>query len=394
MVAARNALQSGVVNAVIASSQQSATLQFQVALSGFTVHHFENAEQLLLEISALEPRVILIHDSFRGTLPPPDVAALLSRRPELRAAWIVGIGATSSAAAFYGVGLTEFESEPLEEARFKARLEAALRFKQQQLDLWQRVEQLELRHVTLRDDERMKDRLTHMLVHDLKNPIGAIMGAIDFVRADAAKFLPVQHRQLIEMAFEESQHLLHMTTNILDVRKMRDGKLMLEPRPMPAAILQSVLMSSTDDIGAELRQRRTRWRIPEDLPVFHADAEVLRRVFANLISNAVKHTSANGRIQIEAKASGEFVELGVHDDGEGIPEEDLERIFNDFERSRVTNTTRFDTGMGLAFCKLAVEQHGGRIWARSVRGRGSSFYFTLPLNVPQNVEDDLVELLD
>lgn len=383
-----------VVNAVIASSQQSATLPVQVALSGFTVHHFNNAEQLLLEVSALEPRVILIHDSLPGSLPAADVAALLSRRPELRGAWVIGIGALDSANAFYGLGLTEFEAEPFQETRFKARLEAALRLKQQQLELWQRVEQLESRHTAFRDDERMKDRLTHMLVHDLKNPIGAIMGAIDFVRADAAKFLPVQHRQLIEMAFEESQHLLHMTTNILDVRKMRDGKLMLEPRPMTPATLQSVLMSSTDDIGAELRQRRTRWRIPDELLVFHADAEVLRRVFANLISNAVKHTPSNGRIQIEAKTAGDFVEFAVHDDGEGIPEEDLERIFNDFERSRVTNTTRFDTGMGLAFCKLAVEQHGGRIWARSARGRGSSFYFTLPLNVPQTVEDDLVELLD
>jgi signal transduction histidine kinase len=245
----------------------------------------------------------------------------------------------------------------------------------------------------LLDEERLKDRLTHMLVHDLKNPIGAIMGAIDFVRADATKFLPVQHRQLIEMAFEESHHLLQMATNILDVRKMRDGKLSLERRAITTSLLMRILKTAADDIGTELKNRRTRWRIPDELPLFSADPEVLRRVFANLISNAVKHTVGDGRVQIEARADGDFVEMVVHDDGEGIPEEDLERIFNDFERSRVTNTTRFDTGMGLAFCKLAVEQHGGRIWARSARGRGSSFYFTLPLHVPE-MNDDIVELLD
>jgi signal transduction histidine kinase len=381
------------VNAVIASSDPSATLDFQSCLTGFDVYHFDNAEALLLEINALEPRVVVIHDSLHGAIPAPDVAALLSRRLELRGTWVVGIGSLSRAPDFYNVGALDFEPEPLDVPRFTARLGAAMRSRQGQLEATHRVEQLEARYNSLLDEERLKDRLTHMLVHDLKNPIGAIMGAIDFVRADATKFLPVQHRQLIEMAFEESQHLLHMATNILDVRKMRDGKLSLEQRPITTSLLMRILKTAADDIGGELKHRRTRWRIPDELPIFAADPEVLRRVFANLISNAVKHTENDGRVQIEARGDGDFVEMAVHDDGEGIPEEDLERIFNDFERSRVTNTTRFDTGMGLAFCKLAVEQHGGRIWARSARGRGSSFFFTLPLHVP-SLDDDVVELLD
>jgi signal transduction histidine kinase len=381
------------VNAVIASSDLNATLQIQGCLSHFDVRHFDNAEELILELGALEPRVIVVHDSLRGQLPAPEVVALLSRRAELRGAWVVGVGHPERAPDFYSIGALDFEPEPLDAARFTARLEAQLRFKQQQIDVNARLEQLEALYGSLRDEERLKDRLTHMLVHDLKNPIGAVMGAIDFVRADATKFLPVQHRQLIEMAFEESQHLLHMATNILDVRKMRDGKLNLERRPITTSLLMRILKTAADDIGTELKNRRTRWRIPDELPLFSADPEVLRRVFANLISNAVKHTVVDGRVQIEARADGDFVEMIVHDDGEGIPEEDLERIFNDFERSRVTNTTRFDTGMGLAFCKLAVEQHGGRIWARSARGQGSSFYFTLPLHVPE-VDDDIVELLD
>jgi signal transduction histidine kinase len=382
------------VNAVIASSDQTVALELQSALSDFEVRHFDNAEQLLLEINALEPRVIVIHQSLRGAITAPDVAALLSRRNELRTAWVVSVGALQYAPDFYGVGVLDFEPEPLDLKRFSARLGAALRFKQQQLEAAQRTEQLDARYSSLVDDERLKDRLTHMLVHDLKNPIGAVMGAIDFVRADAQKFLPVQHRQLIEMAYEEAQHLLHMATNILDVRKMRDGKLTLEPHPITVSQLMRLLTAVADDIGAEIKTRRVRWRIPDDLPLFSADPEVLRRIFTNLVSNAVKHTGKDGRIQIEARAGeGEQVELIVHDDGEGIPEEDLEKIFNDFEQSRVTNTTRFDTGMGLAFCKLAVEQHGGRIWARSARGRGSSFYFTLPWHVPE-FDNDVVELLD
>ena len=385
------------MNAVIASSDLRATLQLQGSLTEYAVTHFDNAETMLLEIGALHPRVIVVHDSLRGVLPAPDVAALLSRRLELREACVIAAGEGSRAAAFYGVGVTDFEAEPFEVPRLKARLEATVRLKTQQLEVMGRLEQLELKHALLLEDERLKDRLTHMLVHDLKNPIGAVMGTIDFVLSDNTKGLTNQQRQLLEMSLEESNHLLQMTTNILDVRKMRDGKLNLQPRAISKSALLRLIGAATEDIGAELKRRQTRWRVADALPVFHADADVLRRVFANLISNAVKHTRENGRIQLEARIlPNDLIEIVVHDDGEGIPQEDLERIFNDFERSRVTNTTRFDTGMGLAFCKLAVEQHGGRIWARSERGRGSSFFFTLPLGVLSAAapEDELVELLD
>lgn len=385
------------MNAVIASSDLLATLQLQGALLGYTVTHFDNAEQLLLEIGALEPKVVFVHDSLRGSMSPADVAALLSRRAELRAAWVCGAGDPKSAARYYTVGVADFEASPFEQTRLRARLEAGLRLKQQQVDVLGRLEALEAKHSTLLEDERLKDRLTHMLVHDLKNPIGAVIGTLDFVLMDSAPTLTAQQRQLLEMALEESNHLLHLTTNILDVRKMRDGKLALEMRAITRSVLMRLINAATEDIGPELKKRRARWRISDDMPVFYADADVLRRVFANLISNAVKHTQVEGRVQIEARAiEGEMVELVVHDDGEGIPEEDLEKIFNDFERSRATNTTRFDTGMGLAFCKLAVEQHGGRIWARSKRGQGSSFYFTLPIGTPSAVvpDDEPVELLD
>lgn len=385
------------MNAVIASSDLRATLQLQGGLTEYAVTHFDNAETMLLEIGALQPRVIVVHDSLRGVLPAPDVAALLSRRLELREACVIAAGEDSRANAFYSLGITDFEAEPFETSRLKTRLEAARRLKIQQLEVMQRLEQLEVKHAALLEDERLKDRLTHMLVHDLKNPIGAVMGTIDFVLSDNIKGLNKQQRQLLEIALEESNHLLQMTTNILDVRKMRDGKLNLQPKAISRSALMRLIGAATEDIGAELKRRQTRWRIADGLPVLHADADVLRRVFANLISNAVKHTRENGRIQLEARIiQGDLIEIVVHDDGEGIPQDDLERIFNDFERSRLTNTTRFDTGIGLAFCKLAVEQHGGRIWARSERGRGSSFFFTLPLGVlPVTApEDELVELLD
>ena len=156
------------MNAVIASSDLKAALQLQGGLTEFAVTHFDNAETMLLEIGALQPRVIVVHDSLRGVLPAPDVAALLSRRAELSGACVIAAGQPSRASAFYGVGLTDFEAEPFDPSRLKARLEAAVHLKTQQLEGLHRLEQLESKHALLLEDQRLKDRLTHMLVHDLK----------------------------------------------------------------------------------------------------------------------------------------------------------------------------------------------------------------------------------
>ncbi len=379
------------MQAVIASSDVVMTLAIQTALDGFDVRHIDSADQALLEAHLSNPLVVVIHANLRGTIAAPEVAGLLSRRADLKNTWLLAICPFEQMTLFYEAGLTDVEPEPFDANRFKVRLELGLRIKQAQQGLNVRFDTLDQKYNQLLEEERLRDRLTHMLVHDLKNPISAIMGAVDFVRSDGQNLLQ-QQRDLIEMAYEESQRLLHLASNILEVRKMRDGKLKLEPKPMTGRDLKRVIENSLMDVGVGMQQRRVRARVPDSLALFSADEDIVRRILANLVSNAFKHTIAQGRIQIEARVVAAMIEIAVHDDGEGIPDEDVERIFKDFERSRLTNSTRFDTGMGLAFCKLAVEQHGGSIWVQSARDKGSSFFFTLPQVVPEPL--DIVELLD
>jgi len=173
---------------------------------------------------------------------------------------------------------------------------------------------------------------------------------------------------------------------------MQEGKLHLNKRLLGSGALDELIEQAVGDVGAAAAERRIGRQVPPGLPLFEADPELLRRVFANLVSNAVKHTRRGGRVEVSAQPRAGEVLVAVRDNGEGIPAEDLGRIFNPFEQSRVTVHDRFDTGLGLTFCKLAIERHGGRIWVESVRGEGSQFYFTLPGR--QVVEDDLVELVD
>jgi signal transduction histidine kinase len=379
------------MRAVIASSDFAMTLVFQSALDGFDVTHIDTADQALLEAHLSNPLVVLIHGNLRGTVAAPEVAGLLSRRADLRNTWLVAVAPLDQMMLFYEAGISEVEPEPFDATRFKMRLELGLRSKQAQQGLYLRMDTLDQKYNNLLEEERLRDRLTHMLVHDLKNPITAIMGAVDFVRSDSPT-LNQQHQDLIEIAYEESQRLLYLASNILEVRKMRDGKLRLEPKVMAGKDLQRVIENSVMDVGIGMQQRRVRARVPDSLALFYADEDIVRRILTNLVSNALKHTLPQGKIQIEARVVTDMIEIAVHDDGEGIPHEDVERIFKDFERSRLTNNTRFDTGMGLAFCKLAVEQHGGKIWVESTRDKGSSFFFTLPQEMPEAVEE--VELVD
>lgn len=242
-------------------------------------------------------------------------------------------------------------------------------------------------------EERVRDQLVHMLVHDLKNPITAILGLLEVVADDPR--LPLDAKELLEVARDETNHLLHLSLNMLDVRKIQAGKMHLKRELLSRTHLEEIVQQALSDVGAGLSDRQLHLQL-SDMPPLSADPTMLRRVLANLLSNALKHTAQRGSIWLETRVMGAELHLSVADNGEGIPAEDIPRLFAAFEQSRLTLHGRFDTGMGLAFCKLAAEEHGGRIWVESERGQGSKFTLALPLGDETSSaasDDDDAELL-
>jgi signal transduction histidine kinase len=258
-------------------------------------------------------------------------------------------------------------------------------------DLQGRVGALQRRMDTWEHEERVRDQLVHMLVHDLKNPIAAVMGLLEIVYEDHR--VPEDNRELIKVARDETQHLLHLAVNMLDVRKIQAGKMNLKRELVFSPMFEEILEQARGDVGSGLRDRHVRSDVEPDLSPASADPEILRRVLANLISNAMKHTTTGGLISLLVRSVAGSVQVIVRDDGEGIPAEDIPNLFAAFEQSRLTLHGRFDTGMGLAFCKLAIEEHGGTIWVESERGKGAAFYFNLPLAVDGD-DDDFIEILN
>ncbi|HLV79881.1 MAG TPA: ATP-binding protein, partial [Chthonomonadaceae bacterium] len=166
-----------------------------------------------------------------------------------------------------------------------------------------------------------------------------------------------------------------------DIHHLEAGALALEWETLEAKPLIEAAVQQVASLAAEKHLTLTE-KIAPDLPAFSGDEEKLRRTLINLLGNAIKFTPSGGRIEVSARRDeeGNAVLFAVQDTGEGIPKEAFQRIFDKFGQVEQRKAGRkMSTGLGLTFCKMVVEAHGGRIWVESELGQGSTFFFTLPL---------------
>ncbi|HEX6250503.1 MAG TPA: ATP-binding protein [Gemmatimonadaceae bacterium] len=231
----------------------------------------------------------------------------------------------------------------------------------------------------LRELEKVRADLMKMVVHDLKTPLASVVAAIEMVSdGDAGPVTDLQ-RSLLGDAQSKTNDLLALIEDLLEVARVEETDLELELGTLePKAFLDALV----EDWALRLRQEKTvvEVSVAPDAPSVSADVQILRRVFGNLVQNALTHSPHPVRLELRAKRGEGGVLFSVGDDGPGIPEEYQEVIFHKFRQVKAANLPRVrSSGLGLAFCKLAVEAHGGRVWVRSREGEGSVFYVALPL---------------
>jgi signal transduction histidine kinase len=236
---------------------------------------------------------------------------------------------------------------------------------------------------------KMRDDLTHTMVHDLRNPLTGISTALLLLDRKLEGLLsPAQHR-LLEIANHSTERMVELVNAILDVSRLENERMPLNPAPVSLAVLVSDTLRMQSPLATASSLEVTA-DIPETLPLVWADAELIARVLQNLVGNAIKFTPPGGRVRVEARQSaGQLrqqealvstdplhVDVSVIDDGPGIPPELQGKLFQKFV---VGEQKERGSGLGLALCKLAVEAHGGRIWVESEVGKGTTFTFTLPI---------------
>jgi signal transduction histidine kinase len=237
-------------------------------------------------------------------------------------------------------------------------------------------------YVGLRQVETMRDDLTRMIVHDMRSPLTVISNSLDMIMLAednemVAKSVPV----LLDGARSAVRRIVGMIEDLLHVSKFEAG----EMRPMFRIINTQNLLREKEQAFlsyGDKEQKRFALHMEDGLPNITADEDLIERVLDNLIYNAFKYTEVGGHIRVNVRIQDEALLIEVQDDGQGIPPEFHERIFDKFVQvtSSEGEPLRKGTGLGLAFCRLAIEAHGGEIWVESEPNKGSIFSFTLPLS--------------
>ena len=226
--------------------------------------------------------------------------------------------------------------------------------------------------------QRMKDEFVGVISHELRTPLTSIRGALGLMAGGAVGTLPPKAQRMADVALNSSQRLVRLVNDILDVDKISAGKLELDLAPLPAA---EVVAGAIAEMRAMADQAAvTLAALPMDALVL-ADRDRVAQALTNLISNAIKFSPHGGTVLVAAGPAGSkgLVQFTVTDQGAGIPADKLEAVFDRFAQVDASDTrAKGGTGLGLPICRGIVEQHGGRIWATSEPGQGSTFAFTLP----------------
>lgn len=240
----------------------------------------------------------------------------------------------------------------------------------------------------LREVDRLKSQFLANMSHELRTPLNSIIGFSRVVLKGIDGPITERQRQDLEAIYNSGQHLLGLINDILDVSKIEAGKMELD---FERVDLEEIVSGVTSTAVALVKGKPIdlQQSLPADLPVIIADERRVRQVLLNLVSNAAKFTE-EGFIRIEAEVDGGEVIISVRDTGPGIAEEKVEEIFEPFTQVDASTTREHGgTGLGLTISHSFVQLHGGQMGVETELGEGSTFYFTLPIEGPASVAEDM-----
>jgi PAS domain S-box-containing protein len=241
-----------------------------------------------------------------------------------------------------------------------------------------------LRDITERKElDSLREDLTSMIYHDLRSPLANIVSSLDVI----ADMMPEQERatvlSILKIAENSTDRIQRLVSSLLDVSRLESGQpvadqTVVETLPLIKDVLKNV------EPAARGRKQTIIEELPENLPSIWVDEDMARRVLINLVENSSKYSPSKGTITVGAQAEDGWMHFWIKDQGSGIPSSERDHIFDKFTRLRGQSKAG-GLGIGLAFCRLAVQGHGGSIWVDSEIGQGSTFHFTFPIVTNEQV---------
>jgi signal transduction histidine kinase len=332
--------------------------------------------KLALQAAKNDPPDLILLDIMMPEMDGYEVCERLKADEKLREVSVIFISAlneTMDKVRAFGAGGVDYVTKPFQFEEVNARVSTHLELQRQRRKLKENFEQL-------RRLEEMRDNLVHMIVHDLRSPLMGISGFLDLALTLEKETLTEDGLDYLQTAKRSTTAVIDMVSAVLDVSKMEAGEMKLHPAECDLVRIAADLMSGMES----LKEAREMILDAPPAPVtVVVDKDLIFRVIQNLLGNALKFTRSDGWIRLGIEPEENQVCVRVRDNGPGVPAEYRERIFEKFGQVEArANRQKFSTGLGLTFCKLAVEAHGGSIGVESEVGKGSAFWFVLPKDGP------------
>ena len=334
---------------------------------GYRVRPVSSGEMALRAVETHAPDLILLDISM------PDMDGYeVCRRIKANEHWrdipvlfISALSDTEDKVRAFQAGGVDYVGKPFQFEEVDARVRTHLELHRQQLELKDNYKRLQ-------EMEHLRDNLTHMIAHDMRSPLLALQLSLGLL-GDSIPPGSTDDTAVLDNAKLGVTQLIDMVSQMLDVSRMEAGRMELKREPCDLASVAGEAIAALRPL-AESRTIVVESRSPVAAA---CDRELIRRVIGNLVGNAIKFTSTTGRISVAAHAEADRVRVTVTDDGPGIPPEKHRLIFEKFGQVADRNHGG-GSGLGLTFCKMAVEAHGGAIGVESLPGHGSTFWFSLP----------------
>ncbi len=234
-----------------------------------------------------------------------------------------------------------------------------------------------LRDITERKElDGLREDLTSMIYHDLRSPLGNIVSSLDVLYSMVPDDDKETVLSILKIAENSTDRIQRLVSSLLDVNRLESGQPVADQKVVDSLKLIKNAVRDVDPVAKGRRQTFVL-ELPEELPSIWVDEDMARRVLINLMENASKFTQTDETLEVGARHEENWVHMWVKDNGRGIPPAEQDRIFDKFTRLRGTSKTG-GLGIGLAFCRLAVQGHGGKIWVESEQDKGATFHFTFP----------------
>ncbi|HQF39833.1 MAG TPA: hybrid sensor histidine kinase/response regulator [Opitutaceae bacterium] len=334
---------------------------------GYKVRPVSSGEMALRVVEATPPDLILLDITM------PDIDGYeVCRRLKADERWrdipvlfISALTDTADKIRAFQAGGVDYVGKPFQFEEVDARVRTHLELRRKELAL-------EANLTRLKELELQRDTLTHMIAHDMRSPLLALQLSVELL-AELVPGHDPEAATLVAAARTGAAQVVEMVSQMLDVSRLESGKMELHREP---ADLVGIARAAIDTLRPLAAARTLALAGAATAPAA-VDGDLIRRVVVNLVANAIKFTAPSGAIRIEIVPTEGQVRLAVTDDGPGIPPEQHNRIFEKFGQT-AAGARQGGSGLGLAFCKMAVEAHGGGIGVESAPGRGSTFWFSLP----------------